>query len=235
VSRDLSRSEIAFILVVVGLSFAALAAGHEQWVDTAIVVSLVVSFLVWPLLQALGHRGREEPARQDGHGQETTGGSDVATERARRVVAMAEEEAQALGSHYIGTEHLLLGLLREERGRAAEMLRRFGLTTERVRTQITRTVGQSEGAPAAQPRLTPAARRTFARATGALSLQGDELVDTEHVLLGLVQDGEGLAARVMGELDVDPGEVRRQAILALHERTACDPLRPHPLSPTALR
>jgi Clp amino terminal domain, pathogenicity island component len=60
-------------------------------------------------------------------------------------------------------------------------------------------------------------------------------VDTEHVLLGLVQDGEGLAARVMGELDVDPGEVRRQAILTLHERTACDPLRSHPLPPTASR
>jgi ATP-dependent Clp protease ATP-binding subunit ClpC len=155
--------------------------------------------------KALGHRGREE----------TTGGSDVAMEPARRVVAIAQEEAQALGSHYVGTEHLLLGLLREERGRAAGMLRRFGLTTERVRTQITRTVGQSEGAPAAQPRLTPAARRTFERAAGALSLRGDERVDTEHVLLGLVQDGEGVAARVMGELDVDPGDVRRQAILAL--------------------
>ena len=139
---------------------------------------------------------------------------------------MAVDEAERLRNPYVGTEHLLLGLLREREARACRVLHSFGLTTERVRAQLAQSVGEHEPTPAQELPLTPAAKRTLARARRALSLRGDECVDTEHVLLGLLQEQEGQAMQLLAELSVDSSQVRREAMLGLQEATKPGPLRP---------
>jgi ATP-dependent Clp protease ATP-binding subunit ClpC len=134
------------------------------------------------------------------------------TERARSVVIFAQEEARTLKHGYIGTEHILLGLLREEEGVAARVLDSLDLTFERVRTQIVRIVGSGEEVTSGHVPFTPRAKRVLELALReALSL-GHNYIGTEHILLGLVREYEGVAARVLLDFGVD-AETVRSAVL----------------------
>src|SRR5438270_10834218 len=118
------------------------------------------------------------------------------TERARQVVVLAQEEARTLKHNYIGTEHILLGLLREEEGLAARVLESLDITVERVRAQVVRIVGSGEEVTSGQIPFTPRAKKVLELALReALSL-GHNYIGTEHILLGLVRENEGVAARI---------------------------------------
>jgi len=131
------------------------------------------------------------------------------TERARQVVVLAQEEARTLKHNYIGTEHILLGLLREEEGLAARVLESLDITVERVRAQVVRIVGSGEEVTSGQIPFTPRAKKVLELALReALSL-GHNYIGTEHILLGLVRENEGVAARIL--LDLDAGRAPRAA------------------------
>jgi ATP-dependent Clp protease ATP-binding subunit ClpC len=135
------------------------------------------------------------------------------TERARQVVVLAAEEARILKHNYIGTEHILLGLLREEEGLAARVLESLDITVERVRAQVVRIVGSGEFTSGQIP-FTPFAKKALELAFAEAS-EGDGgqfWIDTEHLLIGLVGVDEGLAARVLLDLDADAEKIRNEVI-----------------------
>jgi ATP-dependent Clp protease ATP-binding subunit ClpC len=137
------------------------------------------------------------------------------TERARQVVVLAQEEARTLKHNYIGTEHILLGLLREEEGLAARVLESLDITTERVRSQVVRIVGSGEEVTAGQIPFTPRAKKVLELALReALSL-GHNYIGTEHILLGLVRENEGVAARILLDFDADSDKIRNEVIRML--------------------
>jgi ATP-dependent Clp protease ATP-binding subunit ClpC len=125
------------------------------------------------------------------------------TERARQVVVLAQDEARALRHNYIGTEHLLLGLLREQEGIAARVLDSLGITIGEVRVQVGRIVGEGDEATAAQIPFTPRAKKVLELALREAQALGHHYIGTEHLLLGLVRENEGVAARILLELDAD--------------------------------
>ena len=134
------------------------------------------------------------------------------TDRARRVVVLAQEEARMLNHNYIGTEHILLGLLREEEGLAARVLESLDITVERVRAQVVRIVGSGEEVTSGQIPFTPRAKKVLELALReALSL-GHNYIGTEHILLGLVREGEGVAAQVLQKLGADLARVREAVV-----------------------
>jgi ATP-dependent Clp protease ATP-binding subunit ClpA len=137
------------------------------------------------------------------------------TERARQVVVLAQDEARFFKHNYIGTEHLLLGLLREEEGIAARVLESLGITIEEVRALLARIVGQGDEVTSGQIPFTPRAKKVLELALReALSL-GHNYVDTEHVLLGIVRENEGVAARILLEFDADAEKIRNEIIRML--------------------
>jgi ATP-dependent Clp protease ATP-binding subunit ClpA len=137
------------------------------------------------------------------------------TERARQVVVLAQDEARALKHNYIGTEHILLGLLREEEGLAARVLESLDITVEEVRAQVARIVGQGDEVTTGQIPFTPRAKKVLELALReALSL-GHNYIGTEHVLLGLVRENEGVAARILLDLDADDEKIRAQVVSLL--------------------
>ena len=124
------------------------------------------------------------------------------TERARQVVVLAQDEARALKHNYIGTEHILLGLLREEEGLAARVLESLDITVEEVRAQVARIVGQGDEVTTGQIPFTPRAKKVLELALReALSL-GHNYIGTEHILLALFADKQGLAARLLRQAGV---------------------------------
>src|SRR6059036_359197 len=137
------------------------------------------------------------------------------TERARQVVVLAQEEARILKHNYIGTEHILLGLLREEEGLAARVLESLDITVERVRSQVVRIVGSGEEVTSGQIPFTPRAKKVLELALReALSL-GHNYIGTEHILLGLVRENEGVAARILLDFDADSDKIRNEVIRML--------------------
>jgi ATP-dependent Clp protease ATP-binding subunit ClpC len=137
------------------------------------------------------------------------------TERARQVVVLAQEEARTLKHNYIGTEHILLGLLREEEGLAARVLESLDITVERVRSQVVRIVGSGEEVTSGQIPFTPRAKKVLELALReALSL-GHNYIGTEHILLGLVRENEGVAARILLDFDADSEKIRNEVIRML--------------------
>ena len=137
------------------------------------------------------------------------------TERARQVVVLAQEEARSLKHNYIGTEHLLLGLLREEEGVAARVLDGLEVSVEEVRAAVVRIVGSGEESPQGQIPFTPRAKKVLELALReALSL-GHNYIGTEHILLGLVREDEGVAARILLDLDAEPEKIRNEVMRAL--------------------
>ena len=137
------------------------------------------------------------------------------TEPARQVVVLAQDEARALAHNYIGTEHLLLGLLREEEGLAAQVLGTLGVTIEEGRAQVGRIVGQGDQVASGQIPFTPRSKKVLELSLReALSL-GHNYIGTEHLLLGLVRENEGVAARILLDFDLDTETVRQEILVLL--------------------
>jgi ATP-dependent Clp protease ATP-binding subunit ClpC len=137
------------------------------------------------------------------------------TERARQVVVLAQDEARDLKHNYIGTEHLLLGLLREEEGVAARVLESLDVTVEEVRTQVLRIVGPGDEVATGQIPFTPRAKKVLELALReALSLN-HSYIGTEHILLGVARENSGVAARILLGFDVDAEKIRAEIVRTL--------------------
>jgi ATP-dependent Clp protease ATP-binding subunit ClpC len=137
------------------------------------------------------------------------------TERARQVVVLAQDEARALRHNYIGTEHLLLGLLREEEGLAARTLEWFGIGVEEVRGLVRSMVGEGHAAVTGQIPFTPRAKKALELGLReALSL-GHKYIGTEHVLLGFLREGEGVGVEILEKLGARPAAVHDEVIRML--------------------
>jgi ATP-dependent Clp protease ATP-binding subunit ClpC len=135
---------------------------------------------------------------------------DRFTKRARRVLTLAQEEAQRLNHSYIGTEHLLLGLLREENGVAVRVLKELGVDSRRARDMVERTVGRGQHSMYGKLALTPRTKRVIELAVDEARRLGHHYIGTEHLLLGLVREGEGVAVDVLKGLGVSLEKVRTQ-------------------------
>jgi ATP-dependent Clp protease ATP-binding subunit ClpC len=137
-------------------------------------------------------------------------------------VTMAEAEAAGLRHNYIGTEHLLLGLLGIDDGVAAKVLTRLGVSAAEVRSEIEQIIGRGTAPPAGQPPFTPRSKKVLSLANGEANRLGHHYVGTEHLLLGLVREGGGVAAQVLGRLGAD----RASIVEALmHVLSGADPAR----------
>jgi len=135
------------------------------------------------------------------------------TERARKAVVLAQEEARSFKHDYIGTEHLLLGLLRVEEGMAARVLATLGITLDAVRAQVAQIVGKGDETMHGQIPFTPRAKKVLELSLREALAVGHNYIGTEHILLGLVRENDGVAARIMAELGADAPRVR-EAVLA---------------------
>ena len=138
------------------------------------------------------------------------------TDRARRVVVLAQEEARMLNHNYIGTEHILLGLIHEGEGVAAKALESLGISLEAVRQQVEEIIGQGQQAPSGHIPFTPRAKKVLELSLREALQLGHNYIGTEHILLGLIREGEGVAAQVLGRLGADLNRVRQQVIQLLH-------------------
>jgi ATP-dependent Clp protease ATP-binding subunit ClpC len=134
------------------------------------------------------------------------------TERARQVVVFAQDEARVLKHNYIGTEHLLLGLLREEEGLAARALESLEITIEEVRAEVARIVGQGYEVTAGQIPFTPRAKKVLELSTREARTLGHRYIGTEHILLGIVRENEGVASQILLDLGADAETVRNRLI-----------------------
>jgi ATP-dependent Clp protease ATP-binding subunit ClpA len=142
------------------------------------------------------------------------------TDRARRVVVLAQEEARMLYHNYIGTEHILLGLLHEGEGVAAKALESLGISLDAVRQQVEEIIGQGQQAPSGHIPFTPRAKKVLELTRREADQLGHNYIGTEHILLGLIREGDGVAAQVLVTLGADLNRVRRQVIQLLHGHPA---------------
>ena len=141
------------------------------------------------------------------------------SERARRVLTSAQEEAQHLNHSYIGTEHILLGLIREEEGVAAKVLTNLGVSLSKVRSAVEYIIGRGEKSVTSEIGLTPRAKRVIELAIDEARRLGHNYIGTEHLLLGLLHEGEGVAAGVLVSVGVTVG------VDVLHRRVGVGVLR----------
>ncbi len=137
------------------------------------------------------------------------------TDRARRVVVLAQEEARMLNHNYIGTEHILLGLIHEGEGVAAKALESLGISLETVRQQVEEIIGQGQQAPSGHIPFTPRVKKVLELALREAQQLGHNYIGTEHILLGLIREGDGVAAQVLVKLGADLSRVRQQVIQLL--------------------
>jgi ATP-dependent Clp protease ATP-binding subunit ClpC len=137
------------------------------------------------------------------------------TDRARRVVVLAQEEARMLNHNYIGTEHILLGLIHEGEGVAAKALESLNISLEGVRAQVEEIIGQGQQAPSGHIPFTPRAKKVLELSLREALQLGHNYIGTEHILLGLIREGEGVAAQVLVKLGADLNRVRQQVIQLL--------------------
>jgi ATP-dependent Clp protease ATP-binding subunit ClpC len=160
------------------------------------------------------------------------------TERARQVVVLAQDEARRLTHNYIGTEHLLLGLLREEEGIAARVLEGLDITADEVRQQVARVVGQGEDVTSGQIPFTPRAKHALEGSLREALALNHKYIGTEHLLLGVVNETNGVAARILEELGASAERIREELYQMLSAKPAPFPAREPtgrdvPLKPTA--
>ena len=139
------------------------------------------------------------------------------TERARRVVVLAQDEARTLNHDWIGTEHLLLGLIGEGNGVAAKALESMGISLAAVRQQVEEIIGQGEQAPPEHMPFTPRAKKVLELAFREARALGHNYIGTEHILLGLIREGDGVAAQALVRLGADLNRAREQVIELLQE------------------
>src|SRR5690554_4640482 len=136
------------------------------------------------------------------------------TERAQKVLALAQEEAHRLGHNNIGTEHVLLGLVREGEGIAAKALYGLGLSSEKIQQEVENLIGRGSDTPQT-PHYTPRAKKVIELSMDEARKLGHSYVGTEHILLGLIREGEGVAARVLNNLGVSLNKARQQVLQLL--------------------
>jgi ATP-dependent Clp protease ATP-binding subunit ClpC len=146
------------------------------------------------------------------------------TDRARRVVVLAQEEAKMLNHNYIGTEHVLLGLIHEGEGVAAKALESLDISLEAVREQVQEIIGQGQQAPTGHIPFTPRAKKVLELSLREALQLGHNYIGTEHILLGLIREGEGVAAQVLVKLGADLNRVRQQVIQLLSGYQGKDPV-----------
>jgi excisionase family DNA binding protein len=190
-----------------------------------------------------GHRGilaellSKRPARPRLPQPASSTKFDKFTTRARRVLSLAQEEAQRLNHHYIGTEHLLLGLVRENEGVAAQVLARLGVELERVRSGVEFVIGRGDKPVSGEVGLTPRSKKVIELAVDEARRLGHHYIGTEHLLLGLVREGEGVAAGVLESLNLKLDEVRAETLRVLNAVTRKQdevaPVEPPPVPPEA--
>jgi hypothetical protein len=137
------------------------------------------------------------------------------TDRARRVVVLAQEEARFLNHNYIGTEHILLGLIHEGEGVAAQALEQLGVSLEAVRAQVEEVIGRGTDAPTGHIPFTPRAKKVLELSLREALELGHNYIGTEHILLGLLREGQGVGAQVLGELGADLTRVRQVVVQLL--------------------
>jgi hypothetical protein len=145
------------------------------------------------------------------------------TDRARRVVVLAQEEARMLNHNYIGTEHILLGLIHEGEGVAAKALESLGISLDAVRQQVEEIIGQGQQAPSGHIPFTPRARKVLELSLREALQLGQSYIGTEHILLGLIREGDGVAAQVLVVLGADLNRVRQQVIQLARGHPAEEP------------
>ncbi len=145
------------------------------------------------------------------------------TDRARRVVVLAQEECRVLNHNYVGTEHILLGLVHEGQGVGARALETLGISPEAVRQQVEEIVGQGERAPTGHIPFTPRAKKVLEFSLRESQQLGHDYIGTEHLLLGLIREGEGVAAQVLVRLGADLNRVRLQVIQLLQTHQGDEP------------
>src|ERR1700751_534535 len=143
---------------------------------------------------------------------------DKFTERARKVLQLAQEEAQRFNHNYIGTEHLLLGLVREGEGVAAKVLGNLGVELNKVRSAVEFIIGRGDRTVAGDIGLTPRAKKVIELSVDGARRLNHHYIGTEHLLLGLVREGEGIAAGVLESLGVNLEKVRHQVIATLGQQ-----------------
>lgn len=134
------------------------------------------------------------------------------TERARQVVVLGQDEARAVKHNYIGTEHLLLGLLREEEGLAARVLGALGVTIGTVRAEVVRIVGEGDEVQTGQIPFTPRAKKVLDLSLREALALGHNYIGTEHILLGLVRENQGVASRILVDFGADAEKVRNEVM-----------------------
>ena len=137
------------------------------------------------------------------------------TDRARRVVVLAQEDARLLKHNYIGTEHILLGLIHEGDGVAAKALDSMGISPEAVRAEVEEIIGTGDAEPSGQIPFTPRAKKVLELSLREALQLGHNYIGTEHILLGLIREGDGVAAQVLVKLGADLSRVRREVLRLL--------------------
>jgi len=150
------------------------------------------------------------------------------TDRARRVVVLAQEEARILNHNYIGTEHILLGMIHEGEGVAASALESLGISLTAVRSQVEEIIGRGQAAPTGHIPFTPRAKKVLEFSLREALQLGHNYIGTEHILLGLIREGEGVAAQVLQKLGADLNRVRQQVIQLLEEYAGRGEVQPEP-------
>src|SRR5438874_6349733 len=141
------------------------------------------------------------------------------TDRARRVVVLAQEEARMLNHNYIGTEHILLGLIHEGEGVAAKALQELGIELMVVRTQVEAMIGQGQSVPTGHIPFTPRAKKVLELSLREALQLGHNYIGTEHILLGLIREREGVGAQVLQKVGADLDAVRKQVVTLLGGQT----------------
>ncbi|MDR7417214.1 MAG: ATP-dependent Clp protease ATP-binding subunit [Armatimonadota bacterium] len=154
------------------------------------------------------------------------------TERARRVIILAQDEAKRLNHSAVGTEHILLGIVREGEGVASKVLESLGISPERIRAEIEAAIGRGDRAPYEEVAFTPRAKKVLELALDEARRLGHNYIGTEHLLLGLIREGEGVAARVLEAMGADLERVRAQVVYLLGEEGTTPYTRPASKTPT---
>jgi ATP-dependent Clp protease ATP-binding subunit ClpC len=141
------------------------------------------------------------------------------TDRARRVLVLAQEEARLLNHSFIGTEHILLGLIGEADGLAAQALTTLGITPEAVRRKVEETIGMAGTAPSGSPPFTPRAKKVLELSLREALQLGHSYIGTEHLLLGLIREGDGVAVTIIQDLGVELGQLRQEVVALMSGTT----------------
>src|SRR2546421_9053946 len=181
-----------------------------------------------------GHRRAGSCGTRRGADKNRGRSFDRFTERARKVMQLAQEEAQRLHHNYIGAEHLLLGLLREGEGVAGKVLTRLGVDLEQARQAVENIVGRGNHLISGEIGLTPRAKKVIELAVDEARRLNHHYIGTEHLLLGLVREGEGIGAGVLENLGLSLQEVRAQVVFVLSHGAVPSPREPRPAARTPM-